>query len=323
LLFGMPASIAHEVRPAYLEVQETADHGYDVLWKQPVMGEIAIHLVPHLSGGWLDRQPEMERVTSSYELRRWRIPAGTPPSLESQTVFIEGLESTITDALVVVRAGGASWQTILTPTHVAQRLESHPAQHALALPLFVELGIKHILTGTDHLLFLMGLVLILADRWTLLKTLTAFTLAHSVTLALATLQIVQMPGAWIEVEIALSILFLAVETVRAYHGGTSFTIRHPWCVAFLFGLLHGFGFAGGLSAAGLPPHDIPAALLLFNVGVEIGQLAFVAVVLTALQCHRSLGSRWPRIFDLFPRYAMGSVAAFWTTERLVVLLHGV
>ena len=237
-----------------------------------------------------------------------------------QTVSIEGLENTITDVLVAVRAGGTSWQTILTPTHPAQELKFQSAQPTLALPLFVELGLEHILTGTDHLLFLLGLILILRDRWMLLKTLTAFTVAHSITLGLATLKYVQAPVAWIEVEIALSILFLAAETVRAYHGGTSFTLRHPWCVAFLFGLLHGFGFAGGLSAAGLPPHDIPAALLLFNVGVEIGQLAFVGSVLALVHALRVFKIHWPRILDLIPRYAMGSVAALWTVQRIGILI---
>ena len=322
LTLGVPLAAAHEIRPAYLEFQQTADHGYDVLWKQPVMGEIAVHLVPHLSGGWLERKPEVKLLTSSFELIRWRIPADTLPSLEGQTVSIEGLENTITDALVVVHAGETSWQSILTPTRAAKQLDFKSAHPTLALPLFVKLGFDHILTGADHLLFLLGLVLILRDRWMLLKTLTAFTVAHSITLGLATLRYVQVPVAWVEVEIALSILFLAAETVRAYRGGTSFTIRQPWCAAFMFGLLHGFGFAGGLSSAGLPPHDIPAALLLFNVGVEIGQLTFVGSVLWLAYAFQAVKIRWPRTLELYPRYAMGSVAALWTAQRVAVLLSG-
>ena len=322
LALGVPAAVAHEIRPAYLEVTETADHGYDVLWKQPVMGEIAVHLVPHLSGGWLERKPEVERLTSSFALIRWRIPAGTPPALQGQTISIEGLENTITDALVVVHAGGTSWQTLLTPTHSAQALNFQSPPPTLALPLFVKLGFEHILTGTDHLLFLLCLVLIIRDRWMLLKTLTAFTLAHSITLGLATLKYVEVPVSWVETEIALSIVFLAAETLRAYRGGTSLTLRHPWCVAFMFGLLHGFGFAGGLSAAGLPPNDIPAALLLFNVGVELGQLAFVGLALGLLHVLRVWNVRWPRALELTPGYAVGSVAALWTAQRVAVLLGG-
>ena len=172
------------------------------------------------------------------------------------------------------------------------------------------------------MLFLVGLMLLIRDRWMLLKTLSAFTVAHSITLALATLRYVQVPSAWVETEIALSILFLALETVRAYRGGVSLTTRQPWVVAFLFGLLHGFGFAGGLSAAGLPPHDIPAALLLFNVGVEAGQIAFVGTVLALVWAIKACKVEWPRALDLMPRYAMGSVAALWTAQRVAILLSG-
>ena len=320
IIAGIGTGTAHEIRPAYLEFQETPDHGYDVLWKQPVMGEIAVHLVPHLSSGWLERAPILEQRTSSFELIRWRIPAGTPPPLEGQTVSIEGLENTITDALVVVRVAGTSHRLLLTPARVTQDLHFQSPKSPIALPVFIELGLEHILTGIDHLLFLLGLIFIIRDRWMLLKSLTAFTLAHSITLGLATLKYVQMPVSWIEVEIALSILFMASETVRAYRGGTSFSLRHPWCVAFMFGLLHGFGFAGGLSAAGLPPHDIPAVLLLFNVGVEIGQLVFVGSTLLLLRGIRQLNIQWSIAWALLPRYAMGAVAALWTAQRIAAMV---
>jgi hydrogenase/urease accessory protein HupE len=322
LMITMRCAGAHEIRPAYLKFQETADHGYDVLWKQPVMGEMAIHLVPHLSGGWLDSKPERRELTPSFELLQWRIPAGTAGTLAGQTVSIEGLENTITDTLVVVRTGGDTWQTVLTPSKSSQRLDFRSDKPALALPLFVKLGFEHILSGIDHLLFLVGLMLLIRDRWMLLKTLTAFTVAHSITLALATLKYVQVPAAWVETEIALSILFLALETVRAYRGGVSLTTRQPWVVAFMFGLLHGFGFAGGLSAAGLPANDIPAALLLFNVGVEAGQIAFVGIVLSLVWAITACKVQWPRALYLIPRYAMGSVAALWTAQRVAILLSG-
>lgn len=313
---------AHEIRPAYLEFRETADRGYDVLWKQPVMGDIAVHIKPHLSGGWLERKPDSMELTPSFELLRWRIAAGTAPPLAGQSVSIEGLENTITDALVVVRARETSWQTLLTPSRTVKKLDLLTAQPTLALPLFVGLGFRHILSGADHLLFLVGLMLLLRDRWMLFKALTAFTVAHSLTLGLVTLNYISVPAALVETEIALSILFLASETVRAYRGGTSFTIRRPWIVAFIFGLLHGLGFAGGLSAAGLPPHDIPAALFLFNVGVEIGQLTFVGLMLGLVQAARALKFRWPRTVELVPGYAMGSVAALWTAQRIAILLSG-
>ncbi len=322
LMLTLRCTEAHEIRPAYLEFQETATHGYDVLWKQPVMGNIAIHLRPHLSSGWLERKPERKELTASFELTEWRIPAGSPGALAGQTVSIEGLEHTITDTLVVVRSEGVTWQTILTPSRATQKLEILSGKRAPALPMFVKLGFEHILSGIDHLLFLVGLMLLIHDRWMLLKTLTAFTVAHSITLALATLKFVQVPAAWIETEIALSILFLALETVRAYRGGVSLTTRRPWIVAFAFGLLHGFGFAGGLSAAGLPASDIPAALLLFNVGVEAGQIAFVGMVLALMGATQACKFQWPRTLNLVPRYAMGSIAALWTAQRVAILLSG-
>jgi hypothetical protein len=322
LSFRAAPALGHEIRPAYLQIEEVADHRYTVLWKQPVMGEVAVHLVPHLSGHWLERQPDIEQLTSSFAIMRWQIVSDNDSGIEGQTVSIEGLENTITDALVVVHAGGTSWQTLLTPSRATQRIDLHRAQPTLALPLFVELGITHILTGADHLLFILGLLLILRDRWMLLKTLTAFTVAHSITLALATLRFVQLPVSWVNAEIALSILFLASETVRAYRGGTSFTLRHPWIVAFMFGLLHGFGFASGLTAAGLPPHDIPAALLLFNVGVEIGQLAFVGLLLWLVHAFRVLKIRWPKPLELLPGYAVGTIGAIWSAQRVAVLILG-
>jgi hypothetical protein len=318
---GLPA-FAHEIRPAYLQIEGTDDRGYTVLWKQPTVGELAVHLVPHLSGGWLDGPPDSLQASASFVIARWKVLAGSQPPLEGQTVSVEGLQSTITDALVVVRAGSTSWQAILTPANPAQRMtltQTHPPS---TLPAFLTLGIEHILTGVDHLLFVLGLLLIVKDRWMLLKTVTAFTAAHSITLALAALDVVRAPITLIDAAIALSILFLAPEALRRRQGQTSFTLRHPWCIAFIFGLLHGFGFAGGLAAAGLPPDHIPAALLLFNLGVEIGQLAFVGALLMVWHLLQTLKIRWPAPVQLLPAYILGSAGAFWTLQRVVLMASG-
>jgi hydrogenase/urease accessory protein HupE len=184
---------------------------------------------------------------------------------------------------------------------------------------FLRQGIVHILSGADHLLFVFGLLLIVSSPWMLVKTITAFTVAHSITLTAATLGYVQPPAPPIEAAIALSILFLGIEIVRARQGGTSFTIRHPWVVAFAFGLLHGFGFASALSTAGLPPTDVPLALLSFNVGVELGQLAFVALVLLLAQSLRLLRVSWPRPAQLLPAYVVGTFGAFWLVQRLTAM----
>jgi len=186
---------------------------------------------------------------------------------------------------------------------------------------FLWLGIEHILLGMDHLLFVLGLLLIVRNRWMLLKTVTAFTVAHSITLAVATLGVIHVAAAPLNAAIALSILFLAPEVVRSWRRQTSFTIRHPWVVAFAFGLLHGFGFASGLASLGLPHETIPMALLLFNVGVEIGQLGFVVAILLLERSFRLLALHWPRLIERLPAYVIGSLGAFWTIQRVAVLLR--
>jgi len=182
-------------------------------------------------------------------------------------------------------------------------------------------GIRHILSGPDHLLFVLGLLLIVRDGWTLVKTITAFTVAHSITLATATLGYVSIPAPPVEAAIAFSILFLGPEIVRRWRGGTSFTIRNPWVVAFVFGLLHGFGFATALTSAGLPPTDVPLALLCFNIGVELGQLSFVATILLLRLVILRAHAAWPRWVTLLPGYAVGGMGAFWTIQRLDVWLR--
>jgi hydrogenase/urease accessory protein HupE len=176
--------------------------------------------------------------------------------------------------------------------------------------------------GVDHLLFVLGLLLIVQNRWMLVKTITSFTVAHSITLAIATLGYASAPLPPLNAAIALSILFLGPEIVRTWRGETSFTIRHPWVVAFAFGLLHGFGFATGLTAMGLPTNEVPLALLLFNVGVEIGQIAFVLLIVLLERSFRILEVVWPRWARAFPGYAVGSLGAFWTIQRTVMLIGG-
>jgi hydrogenase/urease accessory protein HupE len=187
---------------------------------------------------------------------------------------------------------------------------------------YVVAGIHHILLGIDHLLFVLGLLLIVRDRFVLVKTVSAFTLAHSLTLAVATLGYASVSAAPLNAAIALSILFLGPEIVRSWRGETSFTLRHPWVVAFAFGLLHGFGFASGLTTMGLPGAEIPLALLMFNLGVEAGQLLFVVVIVLLERAFRVLEVRWPRAIEMLPAYAVGSLGAYWTIQRVAILLAG-
>ena len=181
--------------------------------------------------------------------------------------------------------------------------------------LFVVEGIEHILFGYDHLLFVAALMLIVRNWRVLVKTITAFTVAHSITLTFATLGWVALPSGPVEIMIAFSIVLVAAEIVRTERGQTSLATTWPWVVAFAFGLLHGFGFAGALQHLGLPQDDIPLALLCFNVGVEIGQLLFIAAILLAVAALRRIVDV-PRKAVVASAYAIGMVAAFWTLERL-------
>lgn len=181
---------------------------------------------------------------------------------------------------------------------------------------YTMLGIEHILLGIDHLLFVLALIMITKGKWKILKTITAFTIAHSITLSLAALGYVNFSGAPVEAVIAMSIVFLALEILKNINGEQTLTSRKPWIVAFSFGLLHGFGFAGALSEIGLPQQEIPMALAFFNIGVELGQLIFVLVVLGAIKL-LSMYKKWPSYSKQTPAYAIGSVAAFWMIQRVV------
>jgi hypothetical protein len=169
-------------------------------------------------------------------------------------------------------------------------------------------------------MFILGLMIIVRGRMILFKTITAFTVAHSITLALATLGYANVPTQPLTAAIALSILFLGPEIVRVWRGETSFTIRHPWVVAFAFGLLHGFGFASGLSVTGMPRAELAPALLFFNVGVELGQLCFVVLILIVLHSFKKIELRWPRWVEVIPGYAVGSLGAYWTIQRVAIML---
>ena len=314
------AALAHEVRPAYLEIDQTGSATYTAIWKQPVMGDVAIHLIPHLSNGWLDRPPVDQYATGGFLIRQWSVRATEASPLQGRTVSIEGLQDTITDVFVRIRlTNGDGVDTIVRPEAPQFRIDLKAGAPA-AVSAFLLLGIEHILTGPDHLLFVLGLLLIVRNRWMLLKTVSAFTVAHSLTLAAATLGHIQLSTSLLNALIALSILFVAPEAVRAARGGTSLTIRYPWIVAFAFGLLHGMGFANGLSTLGLERGALVGALALFNVGVEIGQLAFLAVVLALIRSFHLMQVRWPRPVALMPAYAIGALGAMWTFQYSAIVL---
>ncbi len=310
---------AHEARPAYLEVRETAPGRYDLLWRTPVLAGMRLPIGLHVPAGVRNvHEPVIQELTDSL-LERRTIDAG-PAGLAGKRIEFPGLQATITDVLVRVELGdGRKWSTIVRPSQ--PWVEITAAQGKLAVVgSYVVHGIRHIAFGADHLLFVLGLLLIVKDRWTLVKTITAFTVAHSITLAIATFGWAEAPILPLNAAIALSIFFLGPEIVRVWRGETSFTIEHPWVVAFVFGLIHGFGFASALTSAGLPRTDLPLALLGFNLGVEIGQVGFVLLVLLLERSFRLLEIRWPRWVEALPGYAIGTLGAFWTIQRTAILL---
>ena len=320
LLAALPSARAHEARPCYLELKEVAPNRYDVLWHTPVLAGMRLPVQLKLPDGARNvAEPSVQELTDSLLERRW-IDAG-PDGLAGRRIEFPGLQLTITDVLVrIERLDGTRSTEFVRPSRPSIEIAA-PRGTLATVSVFLAQGIEHILLGVDHLLFVLGLLLLVRTPWMLVKTITAFTVAHSITLAIATLGYAHVPAAPLNAAIALSILFLGPEIIRAWHGGTSFTIRHPWVVAFAFGLLHGFGFASGLAAIGLPQADIPLALLMFNVGVEIGQLAFVALILLLVRAFKVLQVHWPRPAALLPAYVVGSLGAFWMIQRLVLMFE--
>jgi hydrogenase/urease accessory protein HupE len=318
LAFGVAGvAFGHELRPGYLELNETEPSTYALLWKRPTGGEVEIRIAPVVPEGCRLATPDQQQLTPGAVVVRGTLACAG--GIAGKTLHIAGLETTVTDVLVrITHADGRVESHLLRPATPTLKLGAATSGFERAAS-YLQLGIQHILMGVDHLLFVLGLLLIVRDRWMLVKTITSFTVAHSITLAIATLGYATAPLPPLNAAIALSILFLGPEIVRVWRGETSFTIRHPWVVAFAFGLLHGFGFASGLTAMGLPKAEIPIALLLFNVGVEIGQVAFVLLVVLLERSFRGLEIRWPRLVGALPGYAVGSLGAFWTIQRIAVM----
>jgi len=321
--FAASAVHAHEVRPGYLELRQIDGGTYDVLWKVPARGDLRLAL--DLS--WPEKcraTKSATRFTDGAYLERMR--ATCEGGLVGGRIVIDGLEATRTDVLARVERLDGTTQTVrLTPGTPGFAVVAAPGALEVAKTYFA-LGVEHILLGIDHLLFVLGLLFLVGSWRRLIGTVTAFTVAHSITLAAATLGLVYVPQKPVEAAIALSIVFVAADILRAHGARESLTRRAPWVVAFVFGLLHGLGFAGALSEVGLPEHAVPLALLFFNVGVEAGQLLFIAAVFVVLWLLKewrvrasAQGDRhtW-RVATAISRpaaYMIGALAAFWVFER--------
>jgi len=315
LLFSFPA-ICHEIRPAYLEINqnEIPSTEYQITWKIPLVGDKAPRIIPIFPEGFKLTQTSDNFLSDAYI----RYYTGTyEQSFNGQKIGIEGLEMTLVDVLVQINlANQTSYSLLLQPGDAYQIIPIEPSIWEV-VELYVVLGVEHILWGTDHLLFVLCLLLLVQSLGALIKTVTAFTIAHSITLALASMNWVQIPQAPVEAVIALSIVFLAREYLQFREEENSLTVQYPWLVAFVFGLLHGFGFAGALSEIGFPQQNIPLALLTFNIGVEAGQLLFITVCIIALRIWQKTNIILPKWTNKIAPYTIGSLAVFWLIERMM------
>ena len=313
------AAWAHESRPAYLEIKESAPDRYEVLWRTPLNAGMRLPIALRFDGEVRNvTEPTVQELPDSLVERRLVETGGA--GLAGKRIDFVGLQATITDVLVRIQMRDGRTSTMLVRPSQAW-VEIAVTRGPLTIAgSYVMHGIQHISFGVDHLLFVLGLLLIVRDRWMLVRTVTAFTIAHSLTLAIATLGYANAPMVPLNAAIALSIFFLGPEIARSWRGEMSLTIRKPWLVAFLFGLLHGFGFAGALTSAGLPRAELPLALFSFNVGVETGQIVFVLLIVLLERSFRQLEIRWPRWAQAIPGYAVGSLGAFWTIQRTAILL---
>jgi len=315
LLMAPLSLLGDEFRPALLEINERDGGWVDVTWKVPMMGDQVLALTPVLPEFLEQMGPGSSQTVPGawVETKSYRAGQNT---LNGATLSIEGLVGVPVDVLVRVNlADGGSHSAILRSSTNRFTVPEQATRVDLAISYW-RMGTIHILEGYDHLLFLLTLLLIVSGIWPLLKTVTAFTLAHSLTLALATLGLVHIPPVPTEAVISLSIMLLAVEAVRKSQGDLTLAERFPWLIAFTFGLVHGLGFAGALAEIGVPQNEVPLALLMFNVGVETGQVLFVVVVSLLLTGLRKFQADGARVLTRAAPYAIGGVAALWTIQRI-------
>jgi hydrogenase/urease accessory protein HupE len=305
---------ADEFRPAYLELKQIGVETYDVLWKVPAREDLRLALYVRMPEGAVNLVEPRGVFAGGSHIARWRV--RQPGGLEGKTIVIDGLTGSASEVLArIERADGSTHVTRLMPARPAFVVEASAGRLEVART-YLLLGIEHILLGFDHLLFVLALLVLVRGGKRIVLTVTAFTVAHSVTLMAATLGWVALRGAPVEATIALSIVFLAREIAMTWRGHASLTERMPWLVAFVFGLLHGLGFAGALAEIGLPQNAIPLALLCYNAGVEVGQMLFVGAVLAVVTVSQRWLGRIFRMLRWLPAYAIGGVASYWLMARV-------
>lgn len=308
-----PAAFAHEIRPAFLQIRELEPDIYDLFWKTPAQGDMRLALNVVLPDACSNASEPRASLVNGAVIQRWR--AQCEGGLVGKELAIENLGQTLTDTIVQFEPLDGLPKTLrLTPAEPATLIPGRQSWTEVAATYF-GLGVEHILFGFDHLLFVLALILLVGDRKKLVGAVTAFTVAHSLTLAGTTFGWIRLPSSPVEAMIALSIMLVAIEIVRARSGGESLMARLPWIAAFGFGLLHGFGFAGALREIGVPDEAVTLALLFFNLGVEAGQLVFIAAVLMAMMAWSRFTPAPPAWAWRAPVYLIGGMSAFWFIER--------
>ncbi len=312
--FCMSAAAAHEVRPAYLSIEETGQDTWTVVWKQPVLEGKRLRIEPVFRSAdsvcplTLDTRENLQSST---------VERGTM-SCAVDGITLAGLEHTLTDVIVEIRALGEKPATILVqPSDPVIDLTEPTRSPANA---YFMLGVEHIVFGWDHLLFVIGLILLIESRHRLIGVITAFTLAHSLTLGLAALGVIGIPSRPVEILIAASIILLGIEILAKQRGQASITVRYPYLIAVVIGLVHGLGFAGALSDIGLPDGTELLALFMFNIGVEAGQVTVILAVLLVLGIAARIRPAIAGKAELVAAYALGTIGMFWVFERLAQYL---
>ncbi len=305
--------LAHEIRPAYLELTEIPAGRFDILWKQPIRQGRGLNVSPKLPDSCKSLGMHRPDVTPDALIKRWTVDC-SPDGINGLQISIVGLNRTLTNVMVRIQYRNGN---VTSEVLSADKVSFVVFQEKAKVPWdYLQLGIMHLLSGFDHILFVIGLMYLVRRPMLLVKTITAFTVAHSITLGLSALGLILMPQSPVEALIALSILFLAFELTRK-EPAKNITAQYPWLIAFVFGLLHGFGFASVLSNIGLPEPGAIQALFLFNVGVEIGQLILVTVILLILHGTKPRRKQIPFSLTRVPIYGMGVVSAFWLIERIL------
>ena len=307
-------SFAHETRPAYLRITQTSPSTYDLYWKVPLAQGRYINITPsiHVLGDFnqVTEKSLEEAIIKTYDL-------STENEIRGTKIRIENLEKTLIDVLIQLNfLDETSYSLLVRPTDPEVIIPSESSILQVIRTYFI-LGVEHIWLGYDHLLFVVGLFLLIPGLVPLIKTITSFTLAHSITLILATLGFINVNSGPVEAVIALSIVLLALEAYNYQKGLSSLTIRFPWIVAFLFGLIHGLGFAGALSDIGLPQKSIPSALLLFNIGVEFGQVVFVFTLFILFFALKKYNPKYLSHARIILPYFIGSLGMYWLIDRVV------